>query len=74
MIWLEDATDVAEENIVTSTRIGIEGAGVASASKPYRFYEKDNDSVSVLDPDDKTRRQKDINEKKKAAKRLKKSK
>lgn len=48
-IWLEDAPSTAEDLVFVSTRIGIDGAGKESAEKPYRFYEKDNLHVSVLD-------------------------
>jgi len=49
LIWLEDGEEVSAENIVTTTRIGIEGAGQESAQKPYRFYVLGNKNVSVRD-------------------------
>ena len=52
-LWVEDGPEVDSAMIVTSTRVGIEGCGAESASKPYRFYEKDNIHVSVLDKEDK---------------------
>ena len=55
-IWLESAPSVAKENITISKRIGIEGSGAEYANLPYRFYEKHNDNVSVLDPQDKKSR------------------
>lgn len=55
-LWVEDAPDLPEERIYTSTRIGIGGYGEYYASLPYRFYERDNDNVSVLDKRDKEER------------------
>ena len=48
-LWLENADDVPENRIVTSKRIGIEGAGAEVANKLYRFYEICNSHVSVRD-------------------------
>merc|ERR1712088_514646 len=48
-IWLENATDVPENKIVPSKRIGIESAGAEVANKLYRFYELYNDNVSIRD-------------------------
>ena len=48
-LWIESADDVPENRIVTSKRIGIEGAGAEVANKPYRFYEISNAHVSVRD-------------------------
>ncbi|MCL4122375.1 UNVERIFIED_CONTAM: hypothetical protein GTU68_062061 [Idotea baltica] len=48
--WVENGSEYAsEENIVVSKRIGIESAGEEAASKPLRFYLKNNPSVSVRD-------------------------
>lgn len=52
MIWLEKGETLSPDLIFTSTRIGIEGSGEASVNKPYRFYVKNNDHVSVLDRKD----------------------
>lgn len=48
-IWLEDGEDIVDNAIVTTTRIGIEGAGAESVMKPYRFYILGNIHVSVRD-------------------------
>ncbi|XP_013420197.1 DNA-3-methyladenine glycosylase [Lingula anatina] len=48
-IWLEKGAPVQEEEIIVSTRIGIESAGPESASKPYRFYVRNSDCVSRRD-------------------------
>ena len=48
-MWLENAEDIPKENVVNSTRIGIESAGAEVANKRYRFYELDNQHVSVRD-------------------------
>jgi DNA-3-methyladenine glycosylase len=42
---MDDSTEPADENIGTSTRIGVESAG-ADALLPYRFYIKGNKYVS----------------------------
>lgn len=42
---MDDTTKIADENIGTSARIGVEGAG-ADALLPYRFYIKRNKYVS----------------------------
>jgi DNA-3-methyladenine glycosylase len=42
---MDDATIIADENIGTSARIGVESAG-ADALLPYRFYIKGNQYVS----------------------------
>ena len=42
---MDDNTKIADENIGTSTRIGVESAG-ADAFLPYRFYVKGNKYVS----------------------------
>ena len=42
---MDDATKIANENIGTSARIGVESAG-ADALLPYRFYVKGNKYVS----------------------------
>lgn len=56
-MWLEDADDLHDSQIVVSPRIGIGGgAGSESVGKPYRFYERDNEHVSVLAESDKKRR------------------
>ena len=44
-IWIEDQPVVLSEDIVTSTRIGVEYAE-EDALKPWRFYIKDNKWVS----------------------------
>ena len=67
-MWLADAPEVASGDIVISTRVGIEGAGPESANKPYRFYEKDNDHVSVLDAVDRKRRREELRERREAKK------
>jgi 3-methyladenine DNA glycosylase Mpg len=71
-MWLEDGLELPPVSIVISTRIGIDGAGADSANKPYRFYEKNNEHVSVLDPADRKRRREELREKA-AAKRAKKT-
>ena len=71
-MWLADAPEVAPGDIVTSTRVGIEGAGPESAKKPYRFYEKDNEHVSVLDAVDRKRRREELRERRLEAKKSKK--
>lgn len=48
-IWIENASDVSETNIVSSKRIGIESAGAEVANRLYRFYERYNRNVSVRD-------------------------
>ncbi|XP_064633129.1 uncharacterized protein LOC135491288 isoform X2 [Lineus longissimus] len=48
-IWLEEGVEVKDSDIVTSTRIGIDGAGKEAAAKPWRFYLQGNDSVSKRD-------------------------
>ena len=50
-IWLEEGDGVLESDIITSTRIGIEGYGQESVEKPWRFYVKANKHVSVRDKD-----------------------
>lgn len=40
-IWIEDAPNLAPDEMVTSTRIGVEYAE-EDALKPWRFYKKDN--------------------------------
>ena len=67
-MWLTDAPEVAASDIVTSTRVGIEGAGPESAGKPFRFYERDNGHVSVLDAADRKRRREELREKRLAKK------
>ena len=47
IIWLENDQDISEEDIVVSTRVGIDGCGAEYASLPYRFYVRDCKSVSV---------------------------
>ena len=46
-IWLEDDKNYEEDEIVVSTRIGIDSYGEEFAALPYRFYVKDCKSVSV---------------------------
>lgn len=55
-IWLEDADEVPSDNVTVCKRIGIEGSGAEYANLPYRFYEKQNENVSVLDEQDKKSR------------------
>ncbi len=56
-IWIEGDEDAFKDvDFVQCTRIGIDGAGAESASKPFRFYIRDNRSVSVVE--DKRRRKK----------------
>ena len=71
-IWVADAPELDPADIVTSTRVGIEGAGPESANKPYRFYERDNDHVSVLDAVDRKRRRDELRERREEAKKAKK--
>ena len=52
-VWLEESPGVAIANITTCKRIGIDGSGAEYANLPYRFYEKNNENVSVLDQQDK---------------------
>lgn len=51
-LWLEDGPDLPEDRVFVSKRIGINSYGSASADKPFRFYEKGNNHVSVIDKDD----------------------
>ncbi len=48
-MWLENADDVPESNIVSSKRVGIESSGPEVANRLYRFYELYNRNVSVRD-------------------------
>ncbi|XP_065561052.1 DNA-3-methyladenine glycosylase-like isoform X2 [Artemia franciscana] len=48
-LWIEQGENIPLDQIVTSTRIGISGAGRESASKLLRFYVLSNPSVSVRD-------------------------
>ena len=48
-IWLEDGDPVPEDNMVNSTRIGIEGAGPEWSQLKLRWYILDNKNVSVRD-------------------------
>ena len=48
-IWLENALDIPDNEIVHSKRIGIESAGAEVANKLYRFYVHSNEHVSVRD-------------------------
>ena len=48
-IWLENAVDIPDNEIVHSKRIGIESAGAEVANKLYRFYVHSNEHVSVRD-------------------------
>lgn len=45
MIWIEDQEDIESDNIVVTTRIGVEYAE-EDALKPWRFYVKENNWVS----------------------------
>ena len=47
-LWLENGFDVNEQDIVTSSRIGVDYAG-EWAKKPLRFYVMGNKSISVRD-------------------------
>uniref|UniRef100_UPI004047E4F4 DNA-3-methyladenine glycosylase n=1 Tax=Roseivirga sp. TaxID=1964215 RepID=UPI004047E4F4 len=44
-IWIEDAPKVAEESIISTTRIGVDYAE-EDALKPWRFYIKDSKWIS----------------------------
>lgn len=70
-MWVVDAPELDPADIVTSTRVGIEGAGPESANKPYRFYVRDNDHVSVLDAVDRKRQREELRERRAAAKKAK---
>lgn len=49
-IWIEKRCEIiGEEDIVSSTRIGIESVCAEWANKLYRFYVSNNSSVSILD-------------------------
>eukprot|EP00088_Acartia_fossae_P034092 TRINITY_DN34979_c0_g1_i1.p1 TRINITY_DN34979_c0_g1~~TRINITY_DN34979_c0_g1_i1.p1 ORF type:complete len:273 (-),score=40.27 TRINITY_DN34979_c0_g1_i1:625-1443(-) len=48
-LWLEDLSNQDEKVLVTSTRIGIEGAGQPWSDLPLRFYLLGNKSVSARD-------------------------
>lgn len=48
-LWLEDAAELDKKDIVVSKRIGIDKRGEKFANLPYRFYEKSNECVSVID-------------------------
>lgn len=48
-IWLEHGDNIMEEMMVTSTRIGIEGAGPEWSGLKLRWYILDNKNVSVRD-------------------------
>ena len=48
-IWLENAVDIPDNEMVHSKRIGIESAGAEVANKLYRFYVHSNEHVSVRD-------------------------
>jgi len=48
-IWLEENENSDEIEMVTTTRIGIEGAGEPWSRLPLRFYMHGNKSVSVRD-------------------------
>ena len=48
-LWVENAPDILEDDIVASTRIGIERSGTDYVNLQYRFYVKDCPSVSVTD-------------------------
>ena len=50
IFWVaDDGSEVTEDEIITSKRIGIDSYGPEWASKPYRFYVFGNKSVSVRD-------------------------
>ncbi|CAM1300414.1 MPG (predicted) [Pycnogonum litorale] len=49
LLYIEDDNQFQNAVVVTSKRIGIEGAGIESASKLLRFYVKDCKSVSIRD-------------------------
>lgn len=44
-IWIEDQTEISEDQIITSTRIGVDYAE-EDALKPWRFYIKDSEWIS----------------------------
>ncbi len=52
-VWLEDAEVVPDAMVRVSKRVGIDGAGAESRDKPYRFYERGNEHVSVVDKEDR---------------------
>lgn len=45
LIWIEDAPPLAKEDVITTTRIGVDYAE-EDALKPWRFYLKESDWVS----------------------------
>ncbi|NJN25334.1 MAG: DNA-3-methyladenine glycosylase [Cyclobacteriaceae bacterium] len=45
ILWIEDAPQIADDKVVSSTRIGVEYAE-EDALKPWRFYIKENPWVS----------------------------
>lgn len=45
-LYVEDASSIAKENILETTRVGVGYAGEWK-NKPWRFYVKDNRSVSI---------------------------
>ncbi|TRY62801.1 hypothetical protein TCAL_00870 [Tigriopus californicus] len=65
-IWVEKGDNLPEDSIFVSTRIGIGSSGEASVNKPYRFYVKNNEHVSILDSTDpfktRKRRRKEVKE------------
>ena len=52
-VWVEDAATVGDASVRRSKRVGIDGAGAESRDKLFRFYEKGNPNVSVVDKEDK---------------------
>jgi DNA-3-methyladenine glycosylase len=45
-IWIEDAPEIKQENVVATTRIGVGYAG-ADAKLPWRFYLKNSPWISA---------------------------
>ena len=48
-IWLEDGDEIAEKNVVVTSRIGVSSAGEEWAQKPLRFYVQGSKGISVRD-------------------------
>jgi len=56
-IWLEDSEEIViSGSIITSKRVGIEGAGKEWAQLPLRFYIHGNSHVSVKDKEEESKR------------------
>jgi DNA-3-methyladenine glycosylase len=46
-LWLEPGATVEQERVTTGPRVGIAGAGVEAASRPWRFWLADDPHVSA---------------------------